>query len=46
MQVLASIPYKDFTGKRDHSFSIYAEFLEKLTFLTPGHAHVHVHIRG
>ena len=30
----------------DHSFSTYVKFSEKLTFLTPSYAHVHVHIRG
>ena len=30
----------------DHSFSTYAKFSEKLTFLTPWYAHVRVHIRG
>ena len=30
----------------DHSFSTYAKFCEKLTFLTSGYAHVCVRIRG
>ena len=30
---------------RDHSFSTFAKFSEKLTFLTPRYAHVLVHIR-
>ena len=32
--------------RRDHSFSTYAKFPEKLTFLTHGYAHVRVLIRG
>ena len=31
---------------RDHSFSAYAQFSEKLTFLTPGYARARVRIRG
>ena len=31
---------------RDHSFSTYAKFSEKLTFLNPRHAHVSARIRG
>ena len=29
-----------------HSFSTIARFSEKLTFLTPGYAHVGVRMRG
>ena len=28
-----------------HPFSVYAKFLEKLTFLTPWYAHVRMRIR-
>ena len=31
---------------RDHPLSTYANFFEKLTFLTPWYAHVRVRIRG
>ena len=31
---------------RDHSFSAYAKFLEKLIFLIPLYVRVCVHIRG
>ena len=31
---------------RDHSVSTYAKFSEKLTFLTPGYAHIRVRISG
>ena len=31
---------------KDHSFSTYAKFSEKLSFLTPRYAHVHVRMRG
>ena len=31
---------------RDHPFSTYAKYSEKLTFLTPLYAHIHAHIRG
>ena len=31
---------------RGHPLSTYAKFSEKLTFLTPWHAHVRVRIRG
>ena len=31
---------------RDQSLSTYAEFSEKLTFLTPQYAHVRVHVRA
>ena len=31
---------------RDHSFSTYAKFSEKLRFFNPWYAHVHVHARG
>ena len=31
---------------RDHSFSTFEKFPEKLTFLTPWYKHVHVCIRG
>ena len=31
---------------KDHPFSMYAEFSEKLTFFTPLHAHVCARIRG
>ena len=34
------------TADWDHSFSTYAKFSEKLTFLTPWYAHVSVRIRG
>ena len=30
---------------RDHSFSWYAKFSEKLTFRTPWYTHVRVHIK-
>ena len=32
--------------RRDHSFSTYAKFSEKLTFLAPWYAHVRVRIKG
>ena len=31
---------------RDHPFSTYAKFSEKLTFVTPRYAHVRVRIMG
>ena len=32
--------------QRGYTFSTYANFYEKLTFLTPGYAQVRVQIRG
>ena len=36
----------DFLLIRDYEFSIYADFFEKLTILTPRYAHVRLRIKG
>ena len=38
--------FRNFSVIRDHSFSTYADFSEKLTFLIPWYANLGVYIRG
>ena len=44
--IMENLTFRKVHNVRDHLFSTYAKFLEKLTFLTPWYAHELVRIRG